>query len=253
MPVLICTRLSNPRRSRHGPVPAVGVQPGDHQRRAAAHAGGPGRSPPRPARRAGSPPPARGPGPPGPRRRSARRAAQVERRAALAHGGLGQQRGHLGEAGRVDAQHVRAVGGQEAGALRAGDDPGQVEHPDALEGAVGGGRGDRGPEPPVSASAHGHQRGAAGGLPGRRCHPGLAAALGRGRAALGHDRGLDVVGAAGGHRRGHGVALGRRRPGRGPPRRGGGRSWCAAAPTRRAWGSRPRPGPTPVGAPSRAG
>ena len=57
-------------------------------------------------------------------------AGQVEGGTALADGGVGQQRGDVVEAGRIDAQHVGAERGEDAGADRPGDDPGQVEHAD---------------------------------------------------------------------------------------------------------------------------
>lgn len=60
------------------------------------------------------------------------RVGEVEEAAALAEEGVGgSPRRQVGVPGRIQAQHVGSQGSEEAGAHRAGDHPGEVQHPDA--------------------------------------------------------------------------------------------------------------------------
>ena len=58
--------------------------------------------------------------------------------------GLDHEQVDLGQVGAVDLEDVGAVGGEEPSGHGAGDDPGQVEHPDARQRAVVGRLGDLG-------------------------------------------------------------------------------------------------------------
>ena len=58
--------------------------------------------------------------------------AEIQGRAAFGQEGVGHlPQAHVRTVGRVDAQHVGAQGPEEPGAHRAGDDPGEVQDPDA--------------------------------------------------------------------------------------------------------------------------
>ncbi len=74
---------------------------------------------------------------------------EVEQAGPLARARLDDQQVDLGQVGAVDLEDLRSVGGQEPPGHRSGDDPGQVEDPDArqrtLTGRLGG-LGRRGPD-----------------------------------------------------------------------------------------------------------
>ncbi len=161
--------------------------------------------------------------------------AEVQQRRSLAHAGVEVLLRDLREAGRVESEHVRAEVGEGPRGHRAGDDPGQVEHPQA------GGRsqrsrrwraqssGRRFPDRLPRDQRESFHRGAL-----RVPHPLLVRADGDADASRGRDRllGLDratlgeggrEIGCAGGVAQ----VQGREQPG------GGGGSWRACGPSRR--------------------
>jgi hypothetical protein len=129
-------------------------------------------------------------------RRAAITRREVKRSGPLPRRHLRQDRSHLLEARRVDAQHVRAVGSQELSGDRAGDHPRQVQYADASVGLVR-----RLASSALASSALARRDGAgdsrqhAGGSSGgtrRRCQPLLARTHHRRAAARRDDGGLQV-------------------------------------------------------------
>ena len=191
------------------PVPAVARRGGRSTRDGLSAASRPSSKPRRPSASGRSPPTSTSASATRAAKRSRRRRARSSAAQRLPAVVSGSSAPTSCEAGRVDAQHVGAVGGQEARRRRAGDHPSEVEDADAVEWplrcrpqrwwiAVG-----RRPR---------DQRRTRRGCAGRVCRP-LGHRAQRRRTPSGGDhRGLQPVGVAPGHDRA--------RPRRGRGRRG---------------------------------
>ena len=110
--------------------------------------------------------------------------AEVEQRAALAEQPVVAVQRQFRPIRRIQPEHVRAERGEVPGRHRAGDDAGEVEHPDAR----GGQRPGRPPARRRAADRRGFHQRRRGDRPARRLRPpaGLATHGGRDPARAGH-------------------------------------------------------------------
>ena len=179
--------------------------------------------------------------------------AQVEQARALARAGVDDEQVDLGQVGAVDLQDLGPVGGEEAAGHGPGDDPGEVQHPNARQWAVAGRLGDLrvGLADPLDVQrAQGVERLAVG-----VGQPLLGRALARGAHAGGGKGVLQVLGRPA-SRRQPAPPLGRARSGRGRPGRRprGAGSWRGSGPSRRRRSRRSRrSAPRAMRAPGRPG